>query len=64
MKNIESRRQVAWQLIGRKVVVKQLGEEKPQDVPNVDLYVPLPEYGIALWTYLEEDQSLDRLVNG
>lgn len=35
-------------LIGRTVRVEAFGPS-PKDDTNCDIYVPLPEYGIALW---------------
>jgi len=38
-------------LVGRTVHVYKLGGVRPEDDPNTECYLPLPEYGICLMTF-------------
>lgn len=55
--NLNLRRATAETLIGQAVQVYKLGSVRPQDDPNTDVYLPLPEYGIALVTYKPREYS-------
>lgn len=43
-------------MVGGRAVVRKIGEARPEEDPHRDslIYVPLPEYGIALWYYINE----------
>jgi hypothetical protein len=55
MSNLEARKICITKMVGKQVIVTKLGSAHPEDVKGDFLYVPLPEYGVALW--------LDRLDN-
>ena len=46
--NQEKRKEAAQKLISQSVRVYKLGEVKPESDPDIQFYLPLPEYGIAL----------------
>lgn len=52
------RQKLQEKLIGKLVEVRALDGKNPQKVPNCDVYVPLPEYGAALWRYKETPPAL------
>lgn len=54
--NLESRREGLRRLVGKMVRVEKLGGLRPEDEERDIIYVPLPEYGFALWHFVEEEQ--------
>jgi hypothetical protein len=55
--NLVARQDFARRLIGQTVHVYKLGGVRPEDDPNTDLYLPLPEYGICLMTFKPKEYS-------
>ncbi len=53
--NKELRMKSLQTIIDEQVTIRLLGKAKPEDSKKAVIYIPLPEYGIALWHYLEND---------
>lgn len=58
LSNLENRRVGLNKLIGKNVIVRSLGSARPENT-DVNIYVPIPEYNIALWYF--SDKELDGL---
>lgn len=65
MTNLELRIKGCEKLIGRPVEVEKLGAYRPETRTDWDgIYVPLPEYGIALWCRHESRPAPPRGLRG
>lgn len=53
----EVRAKCAQNLIGSTVHVYKLGGVQPEDDPNTEMFLPLPEYGIVLVTFKPKEHS-------
>ena len=52
--NLDTRKKVLETLAGKTVLVRPLGQLRPEDSEIPVSYVPLPEYGFALWFEYEK----------
>jgi hypothetical protein len=64
MTNLERRLASIEKMVGFLVEVRKLGEGRPEDDPKVEVYVPLPEYGVALWMRVLEPRKCTKRVGG
>lgn len=60
--NLDRRYAFAQKMIGKKVHVYKLGGVRPEDDPNTEMFLPLPEYGIVLVTFRNPCTRLDEPV--